>query len=156
MRVWVRIFRNPPIGGVRTFVTIIRNFVPRLMKNQQKLKQFHRKRRRARVRARVLGTPNQPRLAVFKSALHIYAQVIDDVSRKTLVSASDLKLKNKKVVAQEGLNAKVAKAYEVGKLVGEACRDKGIKKVIFDRGGFKYHGRIKAIADGARSAGLEF
>lgn len=126
------------------------------MKNQQKLKQFHRERRRARIRARVFGTAEQPRLAVFKSALHIYAQVIDDVFRKTLVSASDLKLKSKKVSAKDGLDAKVAKAYEVGKLVGELCLSKEIKKVVFDRGGFKYHGRIKAVADGARDAGLQF
>lgn len=126
------------------------------MKNSQKLKQFHRERRRARIRARVFGTAEQPRLAVFKSALHIYAQVIDDVSRKTLVSVSDLNFKSKKVSVKEGLAAKVAKAYEVGKLIGELCLSKGIKKVIFDRSGFKYHGRIKAVADGAREAGLIF
>lgn len=129
------------------------------MKNTQKIKQFHRERRRARIRARVFGAVEQPRLAVFKSALHIYAQVIDDVSRKTLVSASDLHLK--KVLTSKGVgmptvSVGIAKAYEVGKLVGEMCLSKGITKVVFDRGGFKYHGRIKAVADGAREAGLKF
>ena len=125
------------------------------MKNQQKLKQSSRVRRRARVRARVSGTKERPRFSVYKSLKHIYAQVIDDTIGKTLVSASDLKLGKKKLTKQE-LSGKLAVAYEVGKLAASKAKDLGINEVIFDRGGRKFHGRIKAAAEGARSAGLKF
>jgi large subunit ribosomal protein L18 len=102
-----------------------------------------------RIRRRVKGTPERPRLAVFRSVKHIYAQVIDDHEGKTLVAASS----NEKNAANGG---NLAGAKAVGKAVAERAKDKGIKMVVFDRGGYLYHGRIKALADAARAAGLEF
>lgn len=110
-------------------------------------------RRHIRVRKRVSGTAERPRLAVFRSLSHIYAQVIDDVSRTTLVSASDMEaaLKSK-------LNGKTKSdvASLVGEVVAERAKEKGVTKVVFDRGGYPFHGRIKALAEAARSGGLEF
>src|ERR1700759_859438 len=108
-----------------------------------------RQRIHARIREKVAGTGDRPRLNVYRSLNHIYAQVIDDANGVTLVSASTVQSK-----AKTGGN--VAAAKEVGKLVAERAREKGIKKVVFDRGGYLYHGRIKALADAAREAGLEF
>jgi large subunit ribosomal protein L18 len=102
-----------------------------------------------RIRRRLAGTPVRPRLAVFRSVKHIYAQVIDDEAGRTLVSASS----NEKA-GKNGGNMAGAKA--IGKLVAERAQEKGIKAVVFDRGGYLYHGRIKALADAAREAGLEF
>ena len=102
-----------------------------------------------RIRARVQGTEERPRLAVFRSVKHIYAQVIDDSKGHTIAAASSVE-KN----AANGGN--VAGAKSVGKTVAERAKDKGIKSVVFDRGGYLYHGRIKALADAAREAGLEF
>lgn len=101
-----------------------------------------------RMRFRITGTPERPRLAVFRSAKHIYAQIIDDVKGVTLVSASTLN------VNAEGTKTDAAKA--VGEAVAKKALDAGITKVIFDRGGNIYHGRIKALAEGAREAGLDF
>jgi large subunit ribosomal protein L18 len=103
-----------------------------------------------RIRARVHGTAARPRLAVFRSLKHIYAQVIDDRQGHTLVAASS----SEKNGSATGGNVAGAKA--IGKLIAERAKDKGISKVVFDRGGFLYHGRIKALADAAREAGLEF
>lgn len=106
-------------------------------------------RRHVSIRKRLTGSTERPRLAVYRSNRHIYAQVIDDVTGKTLVSASSL----------EGNIDKGAKrevALQVGKLVGERAKSAGIATVIFDRGGFKYHGRVAEVASGARDAGLEF
>ncbi len=113
-----------------------------------------RRRRHLRVRAKISGTAQRPRLNVFRSSAHIYAQVIDDVERVTLVAASDIEAD----VAQsiEDGATKTDKAKIVGKLIGERAKDAGITTVVFDRGGYKYHGRVKALADGAREAGLEF
>jgi large subunit ribosomal protein L18 len=108
-----------------------------------------RKRVHDRIRAKIQGTPERPRLNVYRSLNHIYAQVIDDTKGATLVSASTAAAK-----AKTGGN--VAAAKEIGKLVAERAQEKGIKKVVFDRGGYLYHGRIKALADAAREAGLEF
>jgi len=102
-----------------------------------------------RIRTKVQGTSERPRLNVYRSLNHIYAQVIDDAQGVTLVSASTVASK-----AKTGGN--VAAAKEVGKLVAERAKEKGVKKVVFDRGGYLYHGRIKALADAAREAGLEF
>ena len=102
-----------------------------------------------RIRAKIQGTAERPRLNVYRSLNHIYAQVIDDTKGATLVSASTVAVK-----AKTGGNVMAAK--EVGKLVAERAQEKGIKKVVFDRGGYLYHGRIKALADAAREAGLEF
>jgi large subunit ribosomal protein L18 len=113
-----------------------------------------RKRRHVRVRAKVSGTPNRPRLNVFRSTAHIYAQVIDDTVGRTLVSASDLEA-DVKAAAGEGAT-KVARATAVGKVVAERARAAGLTDVVFDRGGFLYHGRVKAVADGAREGGLNF
>ena len=112
-----------------------------------------RARRHVRVRERLSGTPERPRLAVFRSLNHIYAQIIDDSAGHTLVSASDLE-----PGVKSGRDGK--KKSEVAELVGEAlakkAREKGIASVVFDRGGFKYHGRVKAFAESARKAGLTF
>jgi large subunit ribosomal protein L18 len=113
-----------------------------------------RKRRHVRVRAKVSGTPQRPRLNVFRSSAHIYAQVIDDTAGHTLVAASDLEAALRER-AGEGAT-KVARAKLVGQLVGERAKEAGITSVVFDRGGFLYHGRIKAVAEGAREAGLDF
>lgn len=113
-----------------------------------------RARRHIRVRAKISGSAVRPRLAVFRSAKHIYAQLIDDASGKTLASAKDAEIK--KVEAPEGMQAKTAKAYGVGSLLAEKAKKAGVTKAVFDRGGFAYHGRVKAIADGARAGGLEF
>jgi large subunit ribosomal protein L18 len=102
-----------------------------------------------RIRAKVSGTAERPRLNVYRSLNHIYVQVIDDAAGATLVSASTVQAKIKS-------GGNVAAAKEVGKLVAERAREKGIKKVVFDRGGYLYHGRIKALADAARESGLEF
>ena len=112
-----------------------------------------RLRRHGRVRRHVVGTPERPRLNVFRSLRHIYAQVIDDSEGHTMVSASSI---DPEVVAQlEGLS-KTEQARVVGKAVAERALSQGIKQVVFDRGGYKYHGRVKALADAAREGGLEF
>jgi large subunit ribosomal protein L18 len=103
-----------------------------------------------RIRRKLRGTPERPRLAVYRSVAHIYAQVIDDTAGKTLVSASSVDKGGK----TNGGNVAAAKA--IGKLVAERAKEKGIGKVVFDRGGYLYHGRVKALADAARAAGLEF
>jgi large subunit ribosomal protein L18 len=103
-----------------------------------------------RIRRKLAGTAERPRLAVFRSVAHIYAQVIDDAAGKTLASASSVDKGNR----TNGGNVAAAKA--IGKLVAEKAKEKGIKQVVFDRGGYQYHGRIKALADAAREAGLEF
>ena len=100
-----------------------------------------------RIRRKLAGTGVRPRLNVYRSLNHIYAQVIDDHSGQTLVSASSIKLKT---------GGNIASAKEIGKAVAEKAVEKGIKKVVFDRGGYLYHGRVKALADAAREAGLEF
>jgi large subunit ribosomal protein L18 len=112
-----------------------------------------RERRHARVRTRVEGTASAPRLCVFRSLNHIYAQVIDDAKGNTLVSSSTLDLEIKK---QKNGKAKIDESKLVGSLVAKRALDKGIKQVVFDRGGYKYHGRIKALADAAREGGLKF
>ena len=112
-----------------------------------------RKRRHARVRTHVAGTPERPRLNVFRSLNHIYAQVIDDSKGATLVSASSLEAG---AVEELKGKSKVEKAVTVGKLVAERALQAGITQVVFDRGGYKYHGRVKALAEGSREAGLKF
>ncbi len=103
-----------------------------------------------RIRSRVAGTPERPRLAVFRSVNHIYAQVIDDQQGHTLVAAGSIE----KDLSGKGGNVEGAKL--IGKAVAQRAKDKGITKVVFDRGGYLYHGRVKALADAAREAGLEF
>jgi large subunit ribosomal protein L18 len=113
-------------------------------------KQEQRRRRHARVRKHVMGTEATPRLAVFRSNKHIYVQAIDDIAGRTLASASTMEK------AHSGATATVDAARAVGKSIGERLKATGVTKVVFDRGGFKYHGRVAAVADGAREAGLEF
>ena len=117
----------------------------RMIEKKEVRNRIHR-----RIRRKLSGTPERPRLAVFRSVAHIYAQVIDDTAGKTLVSASSVDKGGK----TNGGN--VAAAKTIGKLVAERAKEKGIKSVVFDRGGYQYHGRIKALADAAREAGLEF
>jgi large subunit ribosomal protein L18 len=106
------------------------------------------------VRAKVKGTGKRPRLNVFRSSAHIYAQVIDDDRGRTLVAASDLE---RDVLDRAGAEAtKTGKARAVGELIGERAKAAGIDTIVFDRGGFIYHGRVKAVAEGAREAGLAF
>ena len=112
-------------------------------------KSDHRGRRHRRVRKKVTGTAARPRLAVFRSSKHIYAQAIDDLTGRTLVSASTMEAD-----LRSGATATVDAAKAVGALLGERAQAAGITTVVFDRGGFKYHGRVAAVADGARAAGL--
>ncbi|MCL6637794.1 MAG: 50S ribosomal protein L18 [Alicyclobacillus sp.] len=112
-----------------------------------------RKRRHLRVRKRVEGTPARPRLNVFRSNKHIYAQVIDDVNGHTLASASTL---DRELRAELSSGSTVDAARKVGELVAKRALAKGIQAVVFDRGGYLYHGRVQALADAARAAGLQF
>ena len=142
------------------------------MSNQTGQSRIARLRRRARVRKKVTGTAEVPRLAVYRSLNHIYSQVIDDVSGKTLVSASSLKMELPPVEepsaddsAQKGkkgkkkakpASAKLRRSIAVGDTIARLAKEKGIERVVFDRGGFLYHGRIAALADAARKGGLQF
>ena len=112
-----------------------------------------RLKRKKRIRKNIFGIQERPRLSVFRTAKHIYAQIIDDTKGTTLVAASTLD-KEYKETPVEGKKQDVAKA--VGNLIGKRAMDKGIRKVVFDRNGFLFHGRVKALSDGAREAGLEF
>jgi len=118
-----------------------------------KEKRLARIRRHKRVRKKVSGTPERPRLCVFRSLRHIYAQIIDDEHGVTLAAASTLSPEIRDKIKTGG-NIEAAKL--VGQLIAKKALEKGIKKVVFDRGGYKYHGRVKALADAAREAGLEF
>jgi large subunit ribosomal protein L18 len=109
--------------------------------------------RKKRIRKKVNGTDGRPRLSVFRSAAHIYAQVIDDEAHKTLLAVSSL---SKEIREGDSEGAKAIVAKKVGALVARKCLENNIKQVVFDRNGFIYHGRIKALADAAREAGLEF
>jgi large subunit ribosomal protein L18 len=109
-----------------------------------------------RQRKRINGTPERPRLRVFRSVAHIYVQVIDDLSGTTLASAASTEPTLKPVFSQKTRGGNVAGAKALGKAIAERLKEKGINRVVFDRGGYLYHGRIKAVADAAREAGLEF
>jgi large subunit ribosomal protein L18 len=114
-----------------------------------------RKRRHRSLRKRISGTTERPRMVVYRSARHIYAQVIDDASQKTVVAASDL-LPKKNPPADAPKGKKRDRAKQVGVLVAKKCIEKGIAQVVFDRAGYRYHGRVSAVAAGAREAGLKF
>ena len=109
--------------------------------------------RKKRVSKRIISTVERPRLSVFRSAKHIYGQIVDDTTGRTIAAASS---NEKSVNDQPKFESKVAKAVFTGKLLAQRAMDKGVKKVVFDRNGFLYHGRIKALSDGAREAGLDF
>ncbi len=117
-------------------------------------KQEKRKRRHKRVRSEISGTLRKPRLSVFRSSKHIEAQLIDDDKGQTLVLASDKEISSKKK-AKKGLKGKTAKAFLVGELLAQKAGEAGIKEAVFDRGGYQYHGRIKALREGAREGGLK-
>jgi large subunit ribosomal protein L18 len=112
-----------------------------------------RLKRKMRIRKRVSGTPQRPRLSVFRSKKHIYAQIIDDTQGETIVAASTLE---KQVRENQNFDNKVAIANYIGKLVGERALEQNVKQIVFDRSGYLYHGRIKAVSEGAREAGLDF
>jgi large subunit ribosomal protein L18 len=118
--------------------------------NPSKLARLKRKKR---IRKHLSGTDQKPRLSVFRSSKHIYVQLIDDVSGCTLAAASSME---KVVRDQPKFESKVATAEHIGKILGERAIEKGVKKVVFDRNGFQYHGRVKAVSKGARDAGLVF
>lgn len=118
----------------------------------QSSKNATRIRRHSRIRKRVFGTQERPRLNVYRSTVHIYAQVIDDTTGRTLAAATSLD----KGIRSDVNGGNIAGAVAVGKLVAQRAKDAGISKVVFDRGGYLYHGRIKALADAARDGGLDF
>lgn len=120
--------------------------------DKQTIKDARRTRRRVGIRKRLLGTPERPRLAVYKSLMHIHAQVIDDLAGKTLASASSVE----KDVRSAGKTGNAASAAAVGEALAKRAKAAGVTSVVFDRGGFKYHGRVKALADAARKQGLQF
>jgi large subunit ribosomal protein L18 len=115
------------------------------MKKPQTREEY-RARRHFRVRKRVNGTAERPRLVVFRSDKHIYAQLVDDNAQRTIMTVTDNGLEGKKV----------EKSFEVGKKVASLAKERGVTSIVFDRGGYLYHGRVKAVADGAREGGLEF
>lgn len=119
--------------------------------NSNKEKKLHRITRHRRVRAKVYGTSKVPRLSVFKSNKHIFAQIIDDTAGKTMVSSV---IKSKSKSELKGKKTEAAKT--IGQMLAKKAVEKGIKQVVFDRGGFKYHGRVRAFAEGAREGGLKF
>ncbi len=122
--------------------------------NAQKLRERQRKRRRMHVRNKMTGTSERPRLTVFRSSKHIYAQLIDDLTGRTLASATSLAKKEDRGKVGYGGNVKAAKA--VGLRLAEAAKAAGVTKAAFDRGHYRYHGRVKALAEGAREGGLQF
>ncbi len=117
-----------------------------------------RKIRHLRVRKKISGTTESPRLSIFRSNKFIYAQIINDLENKTLVSCSskDSEVLKDKTENKAGISTKNFDAYKVGLIISNKCKKSGITKVVFDRGGYKYHGRVKALAEGARENGLEF
>jgi large subunit ribosomal protein L18 len=122
-----------------------------MRQNRKRTPQAARQRRHLRLRKRISGTPERPRLAVYRSLTHIYAQVIDDTAGITLAAASDMEADLKKASGTKSESAK-----RVGTLVAERAKNAGVQQVVFDRGGFHFHGRVKALADAAREAGLSF
>jgi large subunit ribosomal protein L18 len=118
-------------------------------------KKESREKRHRSLRKRIEGTAERPRLAIFRSSRHIYAQVIDDLQNKTLVGTSDLVLE-RNGDDKDDKGGKKTTAKKVGAAIAKKCLEKGIDKVVFDRAGFKYHGRVSALAEGAREAGLKF
>ena len=121
-----------------------------------KTKEDRRDRIKHRIRKRVQGTEARPRLSIYRSVAHIYVQVVDDMTGRTIASASSLEPSVKGALAKEAKGGNVAGAQAIGKTIAQRLLDKGVTRVVFDRNGFLYHGRVKAVADAAREAGLEF
>lgn len=129
------------------------------MKKAKLLKIEKRRRRHKKCRLKLFNKRTRPRLCVFRSNNHIYAQIIDDISGKIMFSANDFELKKEIIFAlkkEKKMTTKKAISFGVGRLIAEKSKDLKTKKIVFDRAGYKYHGRIKALADGAREGGLEF
>lgn len=127
------------------------------MPNAQTYKQEHRHRRHARIRAKISGTAERPRINVFKSNRNILVQAVDDVAHKTLASLNDAKVKAKKADIPEEFKAwgaKAARAFAAGQGIAEALKKSGVEKAVFDAGGFSYHGRVQAVAEGLRKGGI--
>ena len=124
--------------------------IPQIAKNEV------RQRVHKRIRRKLYGTSERPRLNVYRSLNHVYAQLIDDMSGKTVVAANSREGTGPAAGAKKKTGGNVAAAKEVGKLIAERAKAKGVEKVVFDRGGYLYHGRVKALADAAREAGLQF
>ncbi|MBI4118667.1 MAG: 50S ribosomal protein L18 [Parcubacteria group bacterium] len=128
--------------------------------NKDRSKIIKRKIRHRRVRAKIAGTSERPRLAVFRSNRHIYAQLIDDRNQKTLVQGGDLSFKKGKTRVQTGDKkdnvGKTGVSKNAGHALGKILLEKGFEKIVFDRGGYRYHGRVKALADGLKEAGIKF
>ena len=125
-----------------------------MAKTSQKL--ALRRRRKRRIRTRMAGTPERPRVSVFRSARHVYAQVVDDGAGTTLASASSAAAELPALAEGVELSGKRAKAFQVGLLVAERCKAAGIERIVFDRNGFLYHGRVRSLAEGIRHGGIEF
>lgn len=123
------------------------------IRESAKFRREARSRRAKRVRRRVIGTASKPRLAVFRSNRHVVAQLIDDEAGVTLLAVHDFRMETPEI---EGLSGKIARARAVGQAVAAAAKEKGIESVVFDRAGYKYHGRVAALAEGAREGGLQF
>ncbi len=121
-----------------------------------KTKEDRRDRIKHRLRKRIRGSEQRPRLTVYRSVSHIYVQVVDDMTGRTIASASSVEPALKGTFAKQAKGGNVAGAQAVGKSIAQRLIDKGVKRVVFDRNGFLYHGRVKAVADAAREAGLEF
>ena len=121
--------------------------------SSSKLRKLSRFKRKKSIRKRISGTAERPRLSVFRSSKHIYAQLVDDIKGDTLISASSVE---KTVRDLPKFDSKVAMAEHIGKVLAERAKEKGIETVVFDRNGFLYHGRVKALSSGAREAGLKF
>ncbi len=141
--------QNPVVGNMGHFDTILRGTTMGSLDFKKKA----RLKRKKRIRKALSGTDERPRLTIFRSARHIYAQIVNDISGQTLASASSME---KAVKALDRFDNKVEAAGHIGKLIGERALEKGVKKIVFDRNGYLYHGRVKAVSDGAREAGLEF
>ncbi len=124
--------------------------------NAQKLKQKRAERRRYRVRKAIYGTPERPRLSIFRSVAHIYVQVIDDASGRTVAAASSVEPTVKAQLGSEVRAGNRKGAELIGKVIADRLKEKGITRVVFDRNGFLYHGRVRSVAEAAREAGLEF
>jgi len=136
-------------GFVKRLLEIKKGTASMGVTNKRELSRLKRKKR---IRKKIFGTQERPRLCVFRSAKHIYAQIVDDSCGKTVAAASSVE----KAITDRKLDGKVEKANLIGKLIAERALGKGIQKVVFDRNGFLYHGRVKAVSDGAREAGLVF
>ena len=123
---------------------------------QIKTKDDRRQRIKFRLRKRIHGSESRPRLTVFRSVTHIYVQVVDDMSGRTIASASSIEPSVKKTMDKKARGGNLEGAKAIGKTIAERLKEKGVTRVVFDRNGFLYHGRVKAVADAAREAGLEF